>query len=288
VIYSIDVRIEAPVRDTEVTDRVADAIRNVFPDAEPIHEDGRLVAEGHTLDAFSDVLHEQEILDTARRVFLQNSTDEGFDFSLKKQAAFEGVVNFAVGEPDELGEVNVEVRIREPDVEAFIDYVAPETDEGAPSIPCGSTATESTPRTSTTENSPRRAIGTGWPFADSVAQQRRGGSTDRAENGRIDGAGEQHGGDEVGRHAPVAHGVPEQERPDHREREVPGEDERAGLRPSAGSDAPAARPATTPATRSRSGGRMKSSEPPSASMMRFVDCAPPNTPGDMVSTKCAL
>jgi len=75
VIYSIDVRIEAPVRDTEVTDRVADAIRNVFPDAEPIHEDGRLVAEGHTLDAFSDVLHEQEILDTARRVFLQNSTD---------------------------------------------------------------------------------------------------------------------------------------------------------------------------------------------------------------------
>lgn len=135
MIYSVDVRIEAPVRDTEVTDRVADAVRNVFPDAEPIHEDGRLVAEAHTLDAFSDVLHEQEILDTARRVFLRNSTDEGFDFSLKKQAAFEGVVNFAVGEPDELGEIDVEVRVREPDVEAFIDYVAPETDEGRPVDP---------------------------------------------------------------------------------------------------------------------------------------------------------
>ena len=97
MIYSIDVRIEVPVRDTEVTDRVDDAVRNVFPDAEPVHEDGRLVAEAHTLDAFSDVLHEQEILDTARRVFLRNSTDEGFSFSLKKQAAFEGVVNFAVG-----------------------------------------------------------------------------------------------------------------------------------------------------------------------------------------------
>ena len=135
MIYSIDVRIEVPVRDTEVTDRVDDAVRNVFPDAEPVHEDGRLVAEAHTLDAFSDVLHEQEILDTARRVFLRNSTDEGFAFSLKKQAAFEGVVNFAVGESDELGEIDVDVRVREPDVEAFIDYVAPETDEGRPVDP---------------------------------------------------------------------------------------------------------------------------------------------------------
>jgi hypothetical protein len=135
VIYSIDVRIEVPVRDTEVTDRVDDAVRNVFPDAEPVHEDGRLVAEAHTLDAFSDVLHEQEILDTARRVFLRNSTDEGFAFALKKQAAFEGVVNFAVGESDELGEIDVDVRVREPDVEAFIDYVAPETDEGRPVDP---------------------------------------------------------------------------------------------------------------------------------------------------------
>ena len=135
MIYSVDVRIEAPVRDTEVTDRVFDAVENVFPDAEPVHEDGKLVAEAHTLDAFSDVLHEQEILDTARRVFLRNSTDEGFAFSLKKQAAFEGVVNFAVGESDELGEIDVEVRVREPDVEAFIDYVAPETDEGRPVDP---------------------------------------------------------------------------------------------------------------------------------------------------------
>jgi predicted RNA binding protein with dsRBD fold (UPF0201 family) len=135
VIYSVDVRIEAPVRDTEVTDRVADAVVNVFPDAEPVHEDGRLVAEAHTLDAFSDVLHEQEILDTARRVFRQNRTDDGFAFALKKQAALEGVVNFAVGEPDELGEIDVEVRVREPDVDSFIDYVAPETDEGQPVDP---------------------------------------------------------------------------------------------------------------------------------------------------------
>ncbi len=135
MIYSIDVRIEVPVHDTEVTDRVMDAVQNVFPDAEPVHQDGHLVAEAHTLDAFSDVLHEQEILDTARRVFLRNSTDDGFAFALKKQAAFEGIVNFAVGESDELGEIDVDVRVRQPDVEAFIDYVAPETDEGRPVDP---------------------------------------------------------------------------------------------------------------------------------------------------------
>jgi predicted RNA binding protein with dsRBD fold (UPF0201 family) len=135
VIYSVDVRIVAPVNDTEVTDRVEDAVRTVFPETEPIHEAGQLVAETHTLDAFSDVLHEQEILDTARRVFLRNSTDGGFAFALKKQAAFEGIVNFAVGDPDELGDIDIEVRVREPDVESFIDYVAPETDEGRPVDP---------------------------------------------------------------------------------------------------------------------------------------------------------
>ncbi|GAB7090517.1 RNA-binding domain-containing protein [Halorubrum luteum] len=135
MIYSIDVRIETPVRDTEVTDRVADAVQNVFPNADPTHEDGRLVAETHTLDAFSDVLHEQEILDTARRVFRRNMTDDGFSFALKKQAAFEDVVNFSVGDPDELGDIDVDVRVRQPSVEEFIDYIAPETDEGQPVDP---------------------------------------------------------------------------------------------------------------------------------------------------------
>ncbi|MFA9516321.1 RNA-binding domain-containing protein [Halopenitus sp. H-Gu1] len=132
MIYSIDVRIEAPVRDTEVTDRVTDAVENVFPEADFEFVDGTLVAETHTLDPFSDVLHEQEILDTARRVFHDGVHEEGFSFALKKQAAYEGVVNFSVGEPDELGDIEVEVTVREPDVDSFIAYVAPETEKGVP------------------------------------------------------------------------------------------------------------------------------------------------------------
>ena len=135
MIYSIDVRIEAPVEPTEVTDRVADAVGAVFPNAEFTHEPGLLVAETHTLDPFSDVLHEQEILDTARREFFNHADDDGFSFALKKQAAFQGVVNFAVGNPDELGDIDVDVRVREPDVESMIDAVAPPTEDGTPIDP---------------------------------------------------------------------------------------------------------------------------------------------------------
>lgn len=132
MIYSVDVRIEAPVHDTEVTDRVATAVHNPFPDAELDREPGRLVAETHTLDGFSETLYDQEILEAARRVFTENAGPDGFSFALKKQAAFAGVVNFAVGEPDELGDIEVDVTVREPDVGAFIDRIAPPTEDGVP------------------------------------------------------------------------------------------------------------------------------------------------------------
>ena len=135
MIYSIDVRIEAPVRDTEVTARVRDAVETLFPNAEFEHEEGHLVGETHSLDHFSDLLHEQEILDTARREFDRREGEEGFSFALKKQAAFKGTVNFAVGNPDELGDIEVHVTVAEPTVAEFIDYVAPPTEEGKPVDP---------------------------------------------------------------------------------------------------------------------------------------------------------
>ena len=130
MIYRIDARIVAAVNDTEVTDRVEDAVRNLFPDVEFEHVEGELVGETHSLERFSERLHEQEILDTARREFFKHADEDGFRFSLKKQAAFKGVINFAVGNPDELGDVEVAVTVHDPDVEAYIDHVAPPTEHG--------------------------------------------------------------------------------------------------------------------------------------------------------------
>jgi len=135
VIYSVDVRIEAPVNDTEVTDRVVDAVETLFPEVDVEREPGLIVAETHSMDRFSRVLHDQEILEVARRQFLDAADEDGFSFRIKKGPAFAGVVNFAVGNPDELGDITVDVTVREAGVEAFVDHVAPPTQEGEPVDP---------------------------------------------------------------------------------------------------------------------------------------------------------
>ncbi|WP_439028104.1 RNA-binding domain-containing protein [Haloarchaeobius sp. DT45] len=132
MIYSVDVQITAPVNDTEVTDRVADAITNLFPEAEVEEHPGELMATTHQLEHFSERLHEQEILDTARGQFFSEQEGDTFSFDLKKQAAFQGRVNFAVGNPDELGDIHVRVRVTDPSVDEFVDYIAPPTKDGKP------------------------------------------------------------------------------------------------------------------------------------------------------------
>ena len=132
MMYSVDVQVTAPVNDTEVTGRVTDAVHNLFPGAELESHPGELVGTCHSMEQFSERLHEQAILDTARRTFFDGQNGDSFSFRLKKQAAFRGVVNFAVGTESELGDIRVRVRVNEPDVESYVDHVAPPTEEGRP------------------------------------------------------------------------------------------------------------------------------------------------------------
>jgi predicted RNA binding protein with dsRBD fold (UPF0201 family) len=132
MMYRIDVEVIAPVNDTEVTERVVTAVENLVPGAEVERASGEVRAETHSLDHFSELLHEQEILDSARSEFFADRRGDVVSVALKKQAAFEGVVNFAVGEPDELGDITLQIRVHEPSVEEYIDHVAPPTEDGAP------------------------------------------------------------------------------------------------------------------------------------------------------------
>ncbi|WP_290816466.1 RNA-binding domain-containing protein [Halovivax sp.] len=134
-VYRVDVEITAPVFDTEVTSRVADAITNVFPNAELEEGHGEIRGTAHSLEHLSELLHRQEILDTARGEFFANREGDAFSFALKKQPALMGRVNFSVGEPDELGEIAVRVRVEEPSLEDFVDLVAPPTEGGRPIDP---------------------------------------------------------------------------------------------------------------------------------------------------------
>ncbi|ELY97896.1 RNA-binding domain-containing protein [Natrialba asiatica] len=131
-IYRVAVEITAPIHDTEVTSRVADAVANIFPTADLEESFGEVRGETHSMEHLSELLHRQEILDTARGEFFSTREGETFSFALKKQAAFEDRITFSVGEPDELGEISVRVRVEEPTVEEYIDHIAPPTEDGRP------------------------------------------------------------------------------------------------------------------------------------------------------------
>jgi len=133
--YRVDVQITAPVYPTEVEERVARSIQRLFPNTEPELQHGEMVAECHDLEHFSELLHRQEILDTTRASLFDSREGDTLAFDLKKQAAHEGRVNFAVGDPAELGDLHVRIRVEEPDVETFIDHVAPPTEDGVPIDP---------------------------------------------------------------------------------------------------------------------------------------------------------
>lgn len=131
-VYQVDVRIEAPIHPTEDPDRVAEAVTTLFPTADVEVGGDRVTATAHDVSHFRERLFEQRILDTARSQFFERRGPNGVSFALKKQAARNDVVNFAVGNPAELGDVEVAITVRDPDVEAFIDYLAPATEDGRP------------------------------------------------------------------------------------------------------------------------------------------------------------
>jgi predicted RNA binding protein with dsRBD fold (UPF0201 family) len=130
MIHSVDVEVTTPCYPTEVRGRVEDAIHELFPAAEIEERHGDLVARTHSVERLAERIDEQNIAPTAREVFLDGLEGDTFVFDLKKAAAFQGVVNFAVGNPDELGDIHVRVRVEEPDAAAFIDYLASGGDAG--------------------------------------------------------------------------------------------------------------------------------------------------------------
>lgn len=131
-VYRVEAEVTAPVLETEVTERVVDAVTAIFPSADLEVTDTEVRGTTHSLEHLSEVLHRQEILDTARAEFFTRREGDTFSFALKKAAAHEGRVNFSVGSPDELGEISVRVRVEEPDLESVVDHVAPPTEDGRP------------------------------------------------------------------------------------------------------------------------------------------------------------
>jgi predicted RNA binding protein with dsRBD fold (UPF0201 family) len=132
---NVKVKVSAPVNPTEVQEKVEKAILNFFPVS--FDQDSAipgLCGEGdlESLRLLHLRLREERILDTARRLFLNGIEGYSTRFSLNKQVAFIGKLNFPAGE-ESLGSIDVEISAdNEDDLLAIIDWLAPQTVDGKP------------------------------------------------------------------------------------------------------------------------------------------------------------
>ena len=120
--------VSCPVNPSEDPAKVRRAVESIFPDAEVSEEEGLLRGTAPSLDHFSKQIRRQRILDTARSVMLKGRRGRSRTvFHLSKQVAFVGKVSFSE-ERALLGPIRVEVE--DPELDALIETVAPETVDG--------------------------------------------------------------------------------------------------------------------------------------------------------------
>jgi uncharacterized protein len=119
------VRVEAPCHPTESAVRIESALRNLFPDLVIERANERVAGTTIRVDRLRELIRNQKIRDTARGQLLAGRRGDRTTIRLSKQAAYAGLVNFAVGSP--LGDILVE--IEDPDLSTVIDYVAESTVE---------------------------------------------------------------------------------------------------------------------------------------------------------------
>ena len=130
------VRVTALVYPTEIEENVRTAITNVFPVELILRNFGtpQLYGTGdlESLRRLHILFREFRILDTTRRILINGIEGNSTQFRLNKQVAFVGKVNFPAGE-ESLGSIHIEIsEDNADDLMMIIDWLAPETVEGAP------------------------------------------------------------------------------------------------------------------------------------------------------------
>ena len=120
----MDVHIVSRVAITEDPEKITAAIHNLFPGASIRQQEttqaSRLLATTTSLDQFKTMLEKQKIRDTARTILRDAHRGDRVIFTLHKQAAYAGKVNFAtVDHP--LG--HLEVTIQDENIEELIRWL---------------------------------------------------------------------------------------------------------------------------------------------------------------------
>ncbi|ADB57406.1 AAA family ATPase [Archaeoglobus profundus] len=127
----VEVEIETKVNPTEDVDKVVQAVKNLFPDADITIEGDTLRAKAWDLRKFRDLLRRQRILDTARTELLKGKSNNETTVFLNKQTAYIGKVNFT-DEDAILSPIRVTFKLYGIPFGKFLDYLAPPTKAGKP------------------------------------------------------------------------------------------------------------------------------------------------------------
>jgi len=90
----VEIEITTDVHPTEDEEKVIEAVRNIFPDAEIKIEDGKLIAIARDLSRLRDLLRKQRILDTTRSELIRNRHGNEITVYLNKQTATVSRINF--------------------------------------------------------------------------------------------------------------------------------------------------------------------------------------------------
>lgn len=125
------VRIETTVWPTEDSAKVKAAVLNIFPDARFAESQGMLSAESESLEKLREMLRNQRIRDSAGRILREARSGSTIRFSLNKEAAFVGRVNFAP--PSPMGPIDV--FIEGEDIDRLVGFLIGKSESEAANPP---------------------------------------------------------------------------------------------------------------------------------------------------------
>ena len=135
--FSVEIRVETPLNNTESFEKIEKAIITLFFDAKCEVEEGgikrRVIAElegKKNLSILYNSFRNQKILDVARKMIFKGLVGDTFIIYFNKQAAYVGKIHFSLVDEEIRILGPIKVIVKSNDIEKLINYLAPETIKG--------------------------------------------------------------------------------------------------------------------------------------------------------------